>query len=260
MKKGFNFETKNGLYVDLDSLYDTRLAIIEAIDLNYSKYLLATTWNTRVEDKFPFIDDEAYKLLWKNRESDLLETALPTGIFDIIFNFFESSIRRQDASPYNSSMNIFVNIWPYKLTKYKASQYLKNILALQENSANVAIINTNPNNITAKWCRENLSCICMYDYQDWLESNTNDDEGFKKYTIPDVDFYVPALYFNKRMEEAEELDYIRRHGSPFRALEKLCKPIISLVALPISNFNAVLPNDVLEGIKKEYAGTKLDDS
>lgn len=261
MKEGFNHETKSSLYIDLDSLYDTRLAILEAVDPAYAAYLLTHDYYTREYDKFIFIDEATYDLIWRNRDINYLKSALTTPMVDFVAKFVSDSIERRNSSPFDSNIEIYLNIWPYKMSTETAKQFAKPILKIIDGE-NIAlnIVNMKPSDVTIKWCREKLAVMVMYEVSEWLESNfTNKSSGFKVMHIPDITVIVPELYNGvaKTKEEIHSLQ--KQYGNLFRFTEEALKLFIGLAMFPIESFCADIPEEMLTKIKERYPDMKLVD-
>ena len=70
---GFRTDTIAGrdIYVDLDSLFDTRLAILDKIDNKYSTLIYEAGFANRTEDAFPRLSKEQFKKLFDDRDNDI---------------------------------------------------------------------------------------------------------------------------------------------------------------------------------------------
>ena len=260
MKEGFNHETKSTLYIDLDSLYDTRLAILEAVDPAYASYMMTHGYFNRVVDKFEFIDDATYSLIWRTRSMNILKNAITTPMVKFIGRFLLDSIERRESSPFDADIKIYLNIWPYKMTKQQAEQLAQPVLnIIKDQEVELNIINMKPSDITVKWCREHLAVMVMYDWGIWIDANfENGNKGFLENTIPDICVIVPELY-NYRWTQKQEDTYKRKYGNLFRVAEEAARFMMDLTMFPISDFCADIPNDMLLKIKERYPAIELVD-
>lgn len=250
-----NFETKNGLYLDLDSLYDTRLATLESIDPRLAKTAIANGYYKRDEDVFPHVDKKTFRELYDQRGEDLLETAMVTNVLSILSTFIKDSIRRVCETPSKGEINVFLNVYPYQIDKTTAHAMLKPLSKLTAGSANVHILNLKPEHLTLRYCRDNFSLMVMYDFEQWLEIHTRND-AFRNTPIPDITLFVPELYLTPVKPTQEELREVVRQGShPFRSVERMAKHMVGLSMIEIEHYCANIPPPVIEEIMKAYKKT-----
>lgn len=246
-----NIEEKNGLYLDLDVLYDTRLATLELINKDLAKYSLANGYLQREEDVFKFVDKETFRKVYDGRDIAVLEKAAMTRVPEIIKNFMQDSIKKVTTSPFSSAINVFLNVYPYRIDKETARNMLEPLSNLTGGFANVHVLRFSPEQLTLQFCKDNLALMLMYDYEDWLEIHTKND-AFRKCMIPDITLFVPELYFNKKPSEEELRSIVKEGNHPFRALEKLAAPLIGLSLIQIEYFCALFPDGFLQEIESKY--------
>lgn len=246
-----NFETKNGLYLDLDVLYDTRLATLELIDAKLARLALAKDYFERIEDVFPFLNKQTFKELYKDRDQEVLSKAMLTNASSIVKNFITDATKKVLTSPYKGEINIFLNTYPYQLTKQQAKDFAEPLSSMSVGVASVYIIRLSPADLTLKYCKDNFSLMLMYDYEDWLEEHAKNDQ-FRKTPVPDIQLFAPELYFSVKSHSFEEIKQITREvAHPFRAVEQMARPLIDLTLIPIINYCANLEPHFIEEIRKE---------
>lgn len=246
-----NFESKNGLYFDLDSLYDTRLGTLDLIDSRVAKIALVNGYDKRQQDKFPFVDKKTFRDLYKLRDKEVLDRSMPTRIPLLIGNFIKDSVNRVTSSPYKGEINVYLNVYPFKLSQTLAKQMLEPLAELTGHFAHVHILNLPPEKIDLRFCREHFSLMVMYDFEDWLEIHTK-NEQFKTIPIPDITLFVPELYLTEKVPTVEELRVmVRESMHPFRALERMAKNLIDLNMISIDNYCALIDPRYIEELKKE---------
>ena len=116
-------ETQNkGFYTDMDSLYDTRLATLDLLDTSVAKMALKNDYLNRDEDRFPYVDKDIFKSLYETRDLEVLERAMPTKAIDIIREFIKIALKQNIDTPIVGSVEVFVNVWPYKVQKEVATE------------------------------------------------------------------------------------------------------------------------------------------
>lgn len=252
-----NFQTKNGLYFDLDVLYDTRLATLELIDPRLAKRVLSENYFKRTHDSFPFISRDDFRSVYNIRNEALLEKATVTKMPVILDNFIKEAVVRVNETPYKGDINVFLNTYPYNLDRNKAIALLDPLSKMTGNFAKVHALNMSPEQLTLKFCRDNFSLMVMYDFEDWLEIHTKND-AFRNTPIPDIPLFVPELFLTSQPPSMEDLKSITREtGHPFRALERYARSVIDIGMIDISYYCADYPpeflNELLSGVKKDAA-------
>ncbi len=250
-----NFETKNGFYLDLDCLYDTRLATLELLDHRLAKMAIANGYYKRTRDIFPFVDKKTFNELYALRDVSTLDKAIMTSALDVLANFTKDAVRQVNESPHSDEINVFLNVYPYKIDRATAQAMLEPLSKLTGKVANINLLNIPVEKVSLKFCRENLSLMMMYDFEDWLEFNAKNDM-FRSYPIPDVCLFVPELFIVDGPVDEEEIKSMIQQGThPFRAVEKMARNLIDLTMIDISYYCARIPEAIIDEIKKEYENT-----
>ena len=76
---------KLGIFVDIDSIMDTRLTVLHSIDEDIaSKQIKSGAYFTRLKDEFDYITYDMFKYIYKNRNKQHLRLATPTPMLDLI--------------------------------------------------------------------------------------------------------------------------------------------------------------------------------
>lgn len=247
-----NFETKNGLYLDLDCLYDTRLATLELLDERLAKIAIAEGYYKRTRDAFPFVDQKTFAEIYARRDTETLSKAMMTKALDVLANFTKDSVRRVGETPYQSEINVFLNVYPYAIDKPTAQAMLEPLAKLTGHVANINLLNLPIEKISLKFCRENLSLMMLYEFEQWLEFNTKNDM-FRSYPVPDVCLFVPELFLTDKEISDDDIRMMVQQGAhPFRAVERMAKNLIDLTMLDIDYYCAQMPEPIIEEIKETY--------
>lgn len=250
-----SIESKNGIYFDLDCLYDTRLASLSLIDERLMLQAIKSGYYSRVQDNFDYVDKGVFRDLYSKRDKDFLDIAYLTKMPMIIGNFLSDAAARVLNTPYSGNINIVVNIYPYKLQSHEIKKYLLPVQLLNNGLANITAINRSPKDLSLQYCREMFSLMIMYDYEEWLEEQTKND-GFKNTPIPEVTLFVPELYFSKKIVTDEDIrQAMKTSVHPFRYIENTAKFLIDLNMINIEYYNAVLPQTVLDKLEKDKSET-----
>lgn len=239
------------IYVDLDSIFDTRLAILDKIDPRYSILVYEAGFPNRTEDAFPKISKELFKELFDKRDSELLSRSLMTNVFNMVKSHVKENIQRMSSTPGGNNLEIFVNIWPYNLSKEGAEIIIKPFYEIEKDRVNVHALNIDPKELSASWFGQKFSFIVMYDYMRWL-SNILNDPATIKHRLPKTTLIAPKLFLNETLNEREYQELLDSGAmDPFREVELACAQYIGLEYYDMPIFSALLSPIFIQERKKE---------
>lgn len=246
---------KLGIMVMLDCLVDTRLSMLHSLYPGYSQLVLDSGYFTRDMDEFPHCTLKAFRELYETRDTDTLREAFYTPCADFIVELAVKSLKQIESSPYHVGTKIIINTYPYKVSdEYKDT--LSKIFVMKTGEfIDLEVRRIDPVNITPRYCKEELGALVMYDYEDWLETHAR-NKNFESCKIPEVQLYVPRLYFNKKPSPEEMLVMKNAKQDPFRALEISATGLIDLTVVDISLFCIKVKEELLASklIKKAMVG------
>lgn len=250
---GFRTEVVVGrdIYVDLDSLFDTRLAILDKIDRRYSTLIYEAGFANRTEDAFPSIDKEQFKKLFDDRDNSVLAISLMTSVYNMIKDHVTESAKELHRTPGGREINVYINVWPYEFDKEGVEMILKPIYDMAENRASVHALNKDPKTIPTSFFGQKFAFLVMYDYMRWL-SSILDDPKTMTFPMAKTTLIVPKLFLAETYNE-KEMEELLESGSfdPFRQVELVCAPYIGLEFFELPLFSAMLPPDFIQQRKVE---------
>ena len=252
MAEQLPFQNNQGLFVDVDCLYDTRLASLEQIDPRLALEALVANYTTRQEDVFPLIDRDTFRQLYRTRTNSTLLIAAPTQMFTVMQNFIRACTDQNIKSPFRGRIDVYVNLYPYRLTKEQAQAFLKPVAEICGHVANVHVVNYSDEQITPKFLRKNISLLIKYDYASWLD-HVAKNESIKHHQVPDVQFMVPELYFERKPTEEEINEIKRNNQDPFRQLREISAGLIGLEFVPIEYYCAEFPDQFIVKYRQDLA-------
>lgn len=234
-----------GVYVDMDSLFDTRFAVLEQVDPVLALKNLKNGWNSRTVDVFDGIEKKLFDELYITRDNTVLTIAPPTQIIDAVKTWVVKALETIVGSPNGDKVVIFANTWPYNITRAHAREIGTSIQKLVGDTVDVRMINVNIDKIDTKTAKRYFSAMFMYDWDLWLELNTKNG-SFEAQRLPDVSLYAPRLY-KKGMPTEEDLRNTgHRNVSVFDQFEMLAGPQIGIEFIEPAFFSHYLPTDYIE--------------
>jgi hypothetical protein len=92
-EKSLSNAAKPGIFVDIDALFDTRLAVLDDLDPLLAAYVLENGYFNREEDSFKYCDFEMFQKLYKARDNDILAKSVITNVKNIIVDFVKDCER-----------------------------------------------------------------------------------------------------------------------------------------------------------------------
>lgn len=240
-----------GLYIELDSVLDTRLGTISKVSLALAEGLLRSTqYFERDQDIFDGVPVMEYARLWKERNVETLKRSVLTNLISQHVRHVLEQLKYQAMTqPKHDSIRVDINIYPYRLSQEVEAELVRVIeyhlnggavpSAEERSLVRVEIIDRRPEAMTPSFCKERYGAMWMYDPGPWLGSQ---NEAFNTLRIPEVLVYVPKLYHGKKPNEAE-LSEIRmavqgRTSDPFTLAEMQLSPIAGVQMLDVSDFSS----------------------
>lgn len=226
---------KQGIYISLDALLDTRLATLFQHDNELMKLNLSKGYLKRPIDIFEGIDKEVFDVKYSKRDKHTLKDSMINKVIKMIKELVNEMLKQALTSPFHTGPKIFLNIYPYSLLKEEETILLRGLIHSTNKLADIEIIDYSDEMLTPKFLKDNLAILFMYDYNNWLDVQV---ENFKKLPCPEITLIAPELYFKKLPSKEEILDMSEQQIDPFKATEILSAPLIGLKLYNIDLFCA----------------------
>lgn len=236
MSRMSELENLFGVYVDLDSLFDTRLGCLYEANEALVPLALNRGYLTREEDNFKPLSKKSFNDLYAVRDKDTLKVSPITNCPSLLLELVMNGLKLSIDSPDFTGCKVFVNIYPYKLSEEEISDILALIVTITSSKAIVEIIDLSPGDLTVKFADKNLDVMVMYDYNTWIDENVK-NEGFKKQSLTDLMLIGPKIYFHKT-PTSEDIKKLNLNGlTPFKAIKVMASPLIKLELMDIDVFS-----------------------
>lgn len=237
----------HGLLIDLDSLYDTRLAVLENIDRNLSIAALQDGYHERVQDVFPLVDKETFEKLYALRDTEVLEKALPTRMLEIVSDFIRTTVKQSFDTPFSVATEVYINTYPYQMTKEDASVFLQPMFDLGAGRIDVHVVNWALEDIEPAWVAQQISLMILYRYDEWLEIHSKND-NLRRTQLPDVTLLGPRLYFGRLPNQEEQAEFNKIRKDAFYGVTTQASGIIALDLIPVGAYSAEVPVELMAQI------------
>lgn len=222
------------ILVDLDSLLDVRLVLMDALDSGYTRRLLEDgTYHTRLFDSVRYTSPELFNRIYEHRNSSMLEGALPTDIYDTIFDYI-TQVKHTALSESSSEINVVVNLHPYRMTSEMEEVIVKGVAKRLNNVVEVTSVDMNPSELTPLFVSKHYGMMIMYDGLRWIDYHAT-TQALAKMPIPDMVLLTPMLIRSKDMLAHKE--YIKF----FEDIAKQIGVLVNIVFEHPGIFSAKLP-------------------
>lgn len=228
-----------GLMVDLDALFDTRLATLEFIDPWLAINALKNGYLDRVSDDFEFCPIALFKQVYDKRDLNILENSMLTDVVLIVLDFLKTAIKQR------TDVNLYINIYPYDIDPQASGELLLPFYKAIDGQANIHVVKLNYKELSIKECKEHFSYLIKYDYIDWLKYHSKE---LVKNPMREITLVAPRLYLGgtPTQQQLDELGNAKME--PYRAVELVMSSFINLEYYIPRLFSASLKDSFIERI------------
>jgi hypothetical protein len=230
--------------VDLDSIFDTRLATLFLHDQKSAEQSISTIdYYRRKDDSFHNTPFEVFKTLYKDRNIETLKHSIKTPFVSFLLDFVKGTYQNSVNGFEQKKPKILFNIFPYKISEEDLTAIRDVFIGLTSGFSLLEFIDLPIEQITPIFLRDRIGAFSLYNYTDWLEIHAAND-NLKKVSIPAVSLFGPKLHFKK--VSVEEKNFLLQNKiDPFDQLQKLANPFVNLKLLDIVMYSAdLLPKDI----------------
>lgn len=190
------------MLTDLDTLFDTRFALLKKINLvEANELLLSGKYHNRVKDDYGNISYDIFKPLWDRRNKYVLSNAVNTYMLQFIAAYYLEAFEKILNFEIANKMTLYVNVYPYKLTSEEASQFESGIAKCLPNLL-IKTIYKPWKELDTTWVVENVNTVFMYETMDWLEYHMY--QCVYNINMKKVMCYAPAV--TRATIESEKVD------------------------------------------------------
>lgn len=227
-------------YTTLDCVLDTRLGCLrryypEKFATEEAAMTTLVGYGARRYERFPGIGCEEFVEQYKKRDKSVLPLSAPTLLIDEIVKFGVQVQADNVAQNTNLTPVLALNVYPYSITDEKELEELRIALSIMTcNEFRIQLMDIPTKNLTAKYCKEHFACMAMYDYVEWLDTNSIKGH-FEQAMLPEVTLMAPQVWFNDKVNE-EDFERQRDGRSVVDTLEVLASFYVNLQFVPVYLF------------------------
>jgi hypothetical protein len=240
-------KVRPGLLVDLDSLFDTRLAILDLLDPMLAAHALQNGYLDREDNNFEYCPLALFNELYAKRDNEVLGRSMMTQVKSVVIDFIKDANTKYKTSKTQAYPSVYINVWPYKISEDAAGELLTPFHKAVEGKVHIHLINMAPNEITPAVCKERFSHMIMYDFMAWLMAVGTSGE-LQRNPMNEVTLIAPRLYPSGKPTD-DELQ-TRNEVEPHACAELYFAPYVKLELYVAKLFSASLDNNFIEELVK----------
>ena len=240
-------KVRPGLLVDLDSLFDTRLAILDLLDPMLAAHALKNGYLEREEDSFEFCPWALFRELYQKRDNEVLGRAMMTQVKNIVIEFINDANTKYKASKTQAYPSVYINVWPYKISEDAAGELLTPFHTAVDGKVHVHLINMPPKDITPSVCKERFSHIIMYDYMEWMVALGAAGE-IQRNPMNEITLVAPRIWPSGKSKDEEH--QTRNEVEPHECAEMFFSPFIKMELYVAKLFSASIDNNFIDELVK----------
>lgn len=202
------------IYLDIDSVFDIRLAVIAQLDPEVASTLLkeGAYWQRESDhwDKLTQgqITQEAYQQQYAKRDNTTLQRAYITGIFAPLAKVLADNELARSSGGLNKEIAFEVNLYPYTFDDIEQAQFIQLFKYRLGMDCKVTMVSVPPSLLTVKYLTDHYAAAFMYDFMGWIKLHLAD---LIKVKHPDFNLVAPKLFEKdvSRLSMDEKQDEIK---------------------------------------------------
>ena len=224
---------KQGIYISLDALLDTRLATLYLMGEEVMIGALANGYFLREEDSFHNVSKEVFAKAYKERNVETIKNAGATKIIGFINEIIVELNKQAVLTPLHTGPKIYLNTYPYVLNEGDVEMIVAGLAAATGKLCDIQAIHLSEAQLTPLYCKQNFAIMFMYDYSSWFDTQA---ENFRSLPCPEITLIVPGIYFTRIPTEDELREAINNAMHPMKMIEFISSVFIKLTLHDVDLF------------------------
>jgi hypothetical protein len=250
--------TSVNIYIDIDSLFDIRQAILKKFYSleELAKLVMSEEYAFRQIDKFN-IDMDLYEEEYRKRNY----LTIKESIISYTFNQLRGKILKHSktATVEHKTKGIFVylNVYPFNLTNRQAYQLAYVLEYKLQTAVSVVPVNIPTEDLTPLLIRNyDFKDMFIYETSNWFNAQ---NDALTKMSVRDTVIYFPALIKKEPTEEEKKKLKETGFSDIFSLTEFIASPHATILFNPVIYYNDVISASALikKFLKKDSSLEKL---
>lgn len=245
-ESGINENDTENIYLDLDTILDTRLGTLAVMGDEYPiQALNSGNYHKRLLDEFNGISVHEFREAYAKRDLETLKRSVLTNVTFFLRRLIKDSLMSAVIQQRVERMCFTVNVYPYDFTDPDLVEMLIGCIRFHTYStSNVHIVSIPDEELTPEFIDKNYQIMIRYDWVNWVNKHK---VYFEKRGIPNVTVVVPELFYDA-IPTQDDIDRLNlKKQNPFTMTESVTAALFRLKHMPVSLFS------IHEGITKKNA-------
>lgn len=230
------------ILLSLDEILDTRLGVLHSIDITHPKKMLVNDWHTRIGDSdiltYCDLSNDEYNEAYGKRTVEQLKNSVITNIPSYVSKQLASDlINFPEVEEMDSSPEVFLNTWPYKLTKEEADTFVLILRRMFAFAEKITLITVSPKYLTPRWLKDKeIYYFFNYDGVKWLNIHS---DALLEFPLTRLKMYMPAIEQINSEPMTQEMHEEYKDVDRFNLVAVAWAMYITIQFIPVKAFSIV---------------------
>jgi hypothetical protein len=237
----------DNIYLDLDTILDTRMGTLGKLDNDLAvRTLNSGKYHKRTVDEFEGISREAFKEAYAARDIETLRYSVLTNVVFFLRRLIKDSLISSVIHGKAEKLSFTLNVYPYNFDDEGLVEMLIGCMRFHTYSTStVRIVSIPDEELTPEFCAANFQIMLRYDWVNWASKHKT---YYETKGTPQMAVVVPEIFFDNAPTAEEIVELQLKKQNPFSMTEEIVAAMFRLKHMPISLFS------IHENITKESAG------
>lgn len=196
---------KNSIYVEIDALLDTRLALFLDLDQVAARSWLETSYRMRYSDEFwkisQVVTKEEVQKAWSKRDVTLLRKAIRTQVPELIQTIISSIDWGLQCAGEDNYVELTINTAPYELTNEERTKMRELFEYVFPMVRTVKIVHVPIWALSPRSLGETYDLVMFYNFMEWFRTFSERMDDFE---LGNIHVIAPKIFANLPDEGTEQ--------------------------------------------------------
>lgn len=193
------------IYLDMDSLMDTRLPTILKHNREETlKMLMEEAYDKRIYDHYGFVGEPLFKKLYNERDNRTLESGSMTTVIALVRELVGKTLFEDRKSGGNLKIKIYLNLHPYTFNDKNKNVIEAYIRETMDVKMELEFLEESIYTLDATWFTK-INAMFIYHGLDWFDYNIA-NKSLKENPLPNLALFTPALVPHSVILKKEHLE------------------------------------------------------
>lgn len=184
---------RSDIYIDIDSIFDTRYSILSILDSKLAKKSMDSDYLARTIDEFDYMSYDFFKLLYADRDMNVFKISKLTHMLKLVGQYISEAGLMDTQTGGDGDINLYVNIFPYAFTNEISNEIKLSLIPYLTHVNDIIFISVE--NISPNWIYDNVGTMIAYNMLEWTYLNTALGT-IQEENLLEILFIAPKLFNN----------------------------------------------------------------